>query len=250
MDPAVLREDMVDALEAGEPGVVQSETVGLAMRAVPRRHFLTEGQHPHADTAYRIDGTTAYAPSTVARLLEALAPDAGHKVLIVGVGVGYTAALVAEIVEPVNVTAVDLAGRMVSRARQNLAAAGYDAVLVAQADGANGFPAYAPYDRILVEPAAVSPPRRLLEQLAPTGRLTMPRGAPDPELVAVEDDEVVARFGAMAAPPMLVPGEEAGAIERNRTRREDREFAERAAQRRSGWERDWIDWEDQEAHRR
>ncbi len=243
MDPAVLRDDMVDSLEHEAKGVISSDAVGLAMRTVPRHVFLEETHAAHADREHRIAGTIVFAPSTVARLVEALAPDPNDRALLVGAGVGYTAAVLAEIVGERNVHAIELSGDITRLARRNLADAGYDGVLVSQGDGAHGLGPYAPYDRILVETAVVNPPRRLQDQLAPDGRMVLPLGAGIQELVAVEGDEVVRRFGSIAVEPMLLPGEESGAIERNRTRREDREHAERAAQRRQSLAHEWIDWD-------
>ncbi|MFT4948473.1 MAG: protein-L-isoaspartate(D-aspartate) O-methyltransferase, partial [Natronomonas sp.] len=119
----------------------------------------------------------------------------------------------------------------------------YGAVLVDCCDGAEGLPEYAPYDRILLEAAAVRPPRALLDQLAPDGRLVMPLGAGEQSIAVVDSAGETERLGGCAFAPMLVEGEQATTVERNRTRREDREFAERAARRRKGWELDWIDWD-------
>jgi protein-L-isoaspartate(D-aspartate) O-methyltransferase len=95
-----------------------------------------------------------------------------------------------------------------------------------------------------MEAAAVEPPRALLEQLAPDGRLAMPLGARQQTLAAVEaSGEAVEQFGPVAFRPMLVEGEQATTVERNRTVREDREYAERDAHGRRGWEQDWIDWD-------
>jgi len=163
----------------------------------------------------------------------------------VGAGVGYTAAVLAEIVGEQHVQAIDITRRLVYDARENLARAGYEGVLVDHGDGADGFPDYAPYDRILLEAAAVRPPAALVEQLADGGRLVMPLGTQDQTLVTVEDGEVATELGRVAFRPMLVEGEQADTVERNRMRREDREFAQRDAERRRGWQRDWIDWEDQ-----
>jgi protein-L-isoaspartate(D-aspartate) O-methyltransferase len=243
MDPAVLRADMVDSLEHESKGCVESESVSVAMRAVPREAFVEDDRAAYADRAFERFGTRVLAPSTVGRLLEPLAPAPDDTVLVVGAGVGYTAAAVAEMVGGRNVQAVDITRRVVHEARENLAEAGYGEVLVDRRDGANGLPEYAPYDRILLEAAAVQPPRALLDQLAADGRLVMPLGAHDQSLAVVDADGAVERLGGCAFDPMLVEGEQADTVERNRTVREDREYARRDARRKRGWELDWIDWE-------
>jgi protein-L-isoaspartate(D-aspartate) O-methyltransferase len=243
MDPAVLRDDMVDSLEHESKGCVHSEAVSVAMRTVPRHEFVADDRGAYADRAFERLGTRVLAPSTAGRLLEALAVQPDDDVLVVGAGVGYTAAVVAEIAGERGVQAIDIARRLVYEARENLARAGYDGVLVDRRDGADGLPEYAPYDRILLEAAAVRPPRALLDQLAPEGRLVMPLGAHEQTLAVVDRDGSVERLGSCAFDPMLVEGEQADTVERNRTRREDREFAERDARRRKGWELDWIDWD-------
>lgn len=244
MDAAVLRDDMVDGLEHEVKGVLTSERIGHAMRAVPREPFVGDSRDPYADRAHQVAGSTALSPSTVAKLMEATDPTPGDNCLVVGAGVGYTVAVLAEIVGSTTVQAVELSPSLVRIARSNLAATGYDEVLIEHADGARGLPAYAPYDRILVEPAVVEPPSALLDQLVATGRLVMPRGFGVQELVAIEAGTVADRYGRVSVEPMLVRGEEPGALERNRTAREDQEHAARSATRRGGWERDWIDWED------
>ena len=89
------------------------------------------------------------------------------------------------------------------------------------------------------------PPRPLREQLAPGGRLVLPLGASEQSLTAVDPEgTVVDTRGGVRFTPLLVEGEQAGGIERNRTAREERERAVRAAERRRGWEQEWIDWDD------
>ncbi len=243
MELAVLRDDMVDSLEHESKGCVHSEAVSVAMRAVPRHEFVEDDRAAYADRAFEHLGTRVLAPSTAGRLLGALDPDPGDSVLVVGAGVGYTAAVLAEIAGVRSVQAVDITRRLVYEARENLARAGYGGVLVDCRDGADGLPEYAPYDRVLLEAAAVDPPRALLDQLAPGGRLVMPLGAREQALAVVGPDGDAERLGSCAFDPMLVEGEQADTVERNRTRREDREFAERDARRRKGWELDWVDWD-------
>ncbi|WP_436900836.1 protein-L-isoaspartate O-methyltransferase family protein [Halovenus halobia] len=243
MDPAVLRDDMVDSLVHPSKGCVHSDHVAGAMRTVPRDSFVGDEQTAYADRTQERLGTRVLAPSTAARLLEALNPDEDDSVLVVGAGVGYTTAVLAEIVGGRNVHAIDINRQLVYEARKNLADAGYGEVLVDCRDGADGLPEYAPYDRILLEAAAVRPPAALEEQLADDGQLVMPLGTATQSISVVESDGEVEQLGGCAFNPMLVEGEQANTLERNRTHREDREFAERDAQRRKGWELDWIDWD-------
>ena len=305
MDAAVLRDDMVDSLAHESKGWLSSEALTVAMRTVPREDFVPADFEPYADRDYRHLGTRVLSPSTVARVLEAVDPDPDDSVLVVGAGVGYTAAVLAELVgpasvqavditrrvvyearsnlasagyggvlvdcrdgaaglpeyapydrilveaaavlaelvEPASVQAVDITRRVVYEARSNLASAGYGGVLVDCRDGAAGLPEYAPYDRILVEAAAVRPPEALVSQLAADGRLVMPIGPGTQHLTVVDAGGERTEHGACAFEPLLVDGEQADTLERNRTRREDREFAERAARRRKGWELEWIDWD-------
>ncbi|ELY98430.1 protein-L-isoaspartate(D-aspartate) O-methyltransferase [Natrialba asiatica DSM 12278] len=243
MDPAVLREDMVDGLESPAKDVLQNEAVAVAMRDVPRHEFIDDDRTAYADREHEVLGTRVLAPSTVARLFDALAPTADDSVLVIGAGVGYTAALAAELVGETNVHAVDIARPLVIEARRNLADAGYDGVLVDCRDGADGLPEYAPFDRILLEAAVVSPPRAVVEQLAASGRLVVPQGTQQQRLVAVSADGSRSERGPVSFNPLLVDGEQLGAIERNRMAREDREHARRRAESRRGWEQDWIEWD-------
>ncbi|WP_226005065.1 protein-L-isoaspartate O-methyltransferase family protein [Natrinema salinisoli] len=253
MDPAVLREDMVDGLESPPRDVLADEDLAVAMRDVPRHAFVGDERTAYAERDHEALGTRVLAPSTVARLFEALALEEDGSVLIVGVGVGYTAALAAELVGETNVHAVDISRPLVVEARRNLAEAGYDGVLVDCRDGANGLSEYAPFDRILLEAAAVDPPRALLEQLSDEGRLVFPRGTQQQRLEAVSADGETDTYDPISFAPLLVEGEQSGAVERNRTTREDRERAYRRAESRRGWEQDWIEWEetiDQQSRRK
>ena len=244
MDPAVLREDMVDGLEAAPKNVLVDETVAIAMRDVPRHVFLDDERTAYADREHDALGTRVLSPSTAARLLQALALEDDETVLIVGVGVGYTAAVAAEIVGEANVHAVDISRPLVAYARQALADAGYGGVLVDCRDGANGLPEYAPFDRVLLEAAVVDPPRALCEQLAEGGRLVFPRGTHRQRLAVVSAAGDLEQRDPVFFDPLLVEGEQSAALERNRTTREDHERAQRRAEARRGWEQDWIEWDE------
>ncbi|SFR35439.1 protein-L-isoaspartate O-methyltransferase family protein [Halogeometricum limi] len=242
MDPAVLREDMVDGLEHG---MDVAEPVSLAMRTVPRHEFVDDAPYQNRSSDY--EGSTVLAPADVARLLSALEADPEDDVLVVGAGVGYTAALLAEIVGETHVHAVDIDRTLVYAARSNLQSVGSAAVLVDRRDGADGLPEYAPFDRILVEAAAIAPPKRLVSQLDPDGRLVFPMGGPKQTLVSVDaDGEVVEKHGPVAFEPLLVEGEQRGGPTRNRTMREDAEFdsPDTGYFAKNGWEQEWIDWDE------
>ena len=243
MEYAAVRADMVDSLEHDTKGVVSAEPVGDAMRTVPRHEFVDAEHRAYMDQSFSHRGTTVLAPSVAGRLVQALAPSQGDSVLVVGAGVGYTVALLAEIVGARHVHAVDIDRQVVLDARRNLRQSGYDAVLVDCVDGAAGFPEYAPFDRILLEAAVTEVPQALEEQLVEGGRLVAPRGLGDQRLLAFEDGSVAEDFGPVGFRPLLIDGEQSSAITRNRTAREDREHADRAAQRRAGWEQNWIEWD-------
>ena len=244
MDIAVVRDDMVDGLEQA---MDLDADVAHAMRTVPRHKFVDD--RPYDNSSSEHEGTRVLAPKLAARLLDALAVDGDEEVLVVGAGVGYTAAVLAELVDSHRVHAVDIVRSVVYDARRNLARAGYDGVLVDCRDGADGLPEYAPYDRVLVEAGAVRPPRRLLGQLTPDGRLVMPLGGggSSQRLVALADDgadgEVVGEFGPVAFRPLLIDGEQRRSP-RNRTEREDAEFARQGYFAPTGWEQEWIDWDE------
>ena len=268
MDEAALRADMIEGLEhqIGEP---LGASVLAALQSVPRETFVEDA--PYANRASEEGRSRALAPSTVARMLTAIDAAEGDDVLVVGAGIGYTVAALAEIAGVRHVHAVDIDRKAVITARSNLAEAGYDAVLVDRRDGAGGLPEYAPYDRILVEAAVVTPPRALRDQLADGGRIVYPRGTAEQTIAAIEpageeaaigngggvenqtgvdgtdpapDGFVtIEKAGPVRLDPMLVDGEQAG-VERNRTRREDAEIERQGHFARTGWEQEWIDWDD------
>ena len=245
MEFAAVRDDMVDSLEHDTKRVVSEAPVGDAMRTVPRHEFVDADHRAYMDQPFTHRGSTVLAPSIAGRLVQALAPEPEDSVLVVGAGVGYTVAVLAEIVGARHVQAVDISRDLVLDARRNLRTAGYEAVLVDCRDGADGFPEYAPFDRILLEAAVAEIPHALQAQLAADGRIVAPRGQADQRLVAVEADGTTTDFGPVGFKPLLIDGEQPDSVTRNRTQREDREHAVRAAERRRGWEQDWIEWDQQ-----
>lgn len=179
-----LGEEMVDAYARERDRMVeqQIEARGLddprvlaAMRRVPRHRFVPPDQRPHAyeDRALPIGhGQTISQPYVVAAMtsLARLGPE--DRVLEVGTGSGYQAAVLAELVR--EVYSIEIVEPLAREARETLAALGYDRVRVRAGDGYRGWPEAAPFDAILVTAAAPRVPPALLEQLAPGGRLVIP----------------------------------------------------------------------------
>src|SRR5262249_26413947 len=121
-------------------------------------------------------GQTISQPFMVARICEALALRGSEKVLDVGTGSGYQAAVLAELAA--EVVTVERLPSLAGRARGTLVGAGYERVEVGVGDGSEGVPEHAPYDAIAVAAAAPSLPRSLYDQLRPRGRLVVPVGGP------------------------------------------------------------------------
>ncbi len=158
---------------------VRDEAVLHAMRTVPRHLFVPEGLR---DQAYRDrplpigSGQTISQPYVVAAMTEALAVGAGDRVLEVGTGCGYQAAVLAEVASEVHT--VELLPELAQEAAERLARYGYRTVQVHVGDGSAGWPGAAPYDGILVACGATHVPPALLEQLRPGRRLVLPVGSP------------------------------------------------------------------------
>lgn len=187
-DTQALRDQLVEKLRAGDH--VRSERVARAFRAVPRHVFLPhlEPEQAYRDEAFPIkygsDGrpiSSSSQPAIMARMLEQLDVEPGHRVLEIGAGTGYNAALLACLVgETGSVVTVDIDADLVVGAREHLAAHGLSTVTVACGDGGLGWPPQAPYDRIIVTVGAWDLASAWTQQLVPTGRLVVPldlRGA-------------------------------------------------------------------------
>jgi protein-L-isoaspartate(D-aspartate) O-methyltransferase len=175
------RARMVDALVAS--GRVRSTGVEEALRAVPRHLFLPDRTPAaaYADEAVAVqfvDGvatSSASQPSMMAIMLEQLGLAPGQRVLEIGAGTGYNAALMARIVGPAgSVTSLDIDLDLVASAAGHLAAAGIGGIALVCADGALGYPPAAPYDRIALTVGAADVRPEWVAQLAPGGRLLVP----------------------------------------------------------------------------
>ncbi|HKH31813.1 MAG TPA: protein-L-isoaspartate(D-aspartate) O-methyltransferase [Gaiellaceae bacterium] len=156
---------------------VQDERVLSAMARVPRELFLPEDVRERAydDAALPIGGgQTMSQPYIVAKMSELLSLGGDERVLDVGTGSGYHAAVLAELAG--DVVTIERVPALAERARAALAAAGYDDVDVRVGDGTLGVPDRAPYDAIAVAAAAPVLPESLYEQLKLGGRIVVPVG--------------------------------------------------------------------------
>jgi len=158
---------------------IEDEEVLRALGRVPRELFVPEAERRRAyeDAALPIGhDQTISQPYMVAVIVEALAVRPGLRVLDVGAGSGYQAAVLAE--RGAEVVAIERIPELAEQARANLAATGYERVDVVVGDGTLGWAERAPYDGIAVAAAAPALPQTLYEQLRPGGRLVVPVGGP------------------------------------------------------------------------
>jgi protein-L-isoaspartate(D-aspartate) O-methyltransferase len=159
---------------AARPGVLE------AMAAVPRERFVPAGSKHRAydDAALALAcGQTISQPFMVALMTSLLHPQAHHRLLEIGTGSGYQAAVLGELVHEVHT--LEVVPELAASAAERLRMLGYDNVHVHDADGTGGWPERAPYDGILVACGSESIPLSLVEQLAPHGHLVIPIGMRD-----------------------------------------------------------------------
>ncbi|MGC2459910.1 MAG: protein-L-isoaspartate(D-aspartate) O-methyltransferase [Steroidobacteraceae bacterium] len=174
-DFARLRDLMIDRQIAGRG--VRSQLVLDAMRSVPREAFLPENlwEFAYEDSPLPIEeDQTISQPYIVAMMIEALALKGGEKVLEVGTGSGYAAAVLAQIAG--SVYTVERIGQLAEKSATKLAELGYGNVHVLHADGTRGWPDHAPYDAIVVAAGGPDVPESLKAQLKIGGRLVIPVG--------------------------------------------------------------------------
>ena len=149
-----------------------------AMKSVPRELFVPAGARSGAydDTPLAIgSGQTISQPYIVAYMTEALGVQSAHKVLEVGTGSGYQAAVLGMLAR--EVYTIEIVPALARGAADVLRELGYRNVHVREGDGYAGWPEHAPFDRIMVTAAPDEIPKPLIEQLAPGGRLVIPVGA-------------------------------------------------------------------------
>ncbi len=179
-----MRLDMVDR-QIDARGIDSPEVL-RAMRKVPRHKLVPEKYRTmaYSDTPLPIGkGQTISQPYIVAFMTEALDPGPDDKVLEIGTGSGYQAAVLAEIVD--SVFTIEIFEELADTARARLHRLGYDNVVVRHGDGYQGWAAHAPYDAIIVTCSPHNIPTPLKEQLAEGGRMIIPVGEGDSQYLVL-----------------------------------------------------------------
>jgi protein-L-isoaspartate(D-aspartate) O-methyltransferase len=178
LDFELARRDMVARQIRGRD--IRSESVLEAMESVPRHLFVPP---EHAAEAYRDtplpigEGQTISQPFMVAAMAAALQLRGQERILEVGAGSGYQAAVLSCLAR--SIIAIEAHHELATTARERLAQLGYGNVRIEEGDGSQGWPSEAPYDAILVTAAAPAVPQPLLDELAEGGRLVLPIGPAD-----------------------------------------------------------------------
>jgi protein-L-isoaspartate(D-aspartate) O-methyltransferase len=174
-----------------EPRGIKNPAVIKAMRETPRHLFVPQSVRSQAYEDHPLaigHGQTISQPSLVAMMTDLLDPAPGHRVLEIGTGSGYQAAILARLVKEVyTIEIVEPLGRAAQRLLQSQ---GHHNVQVRIGDGYRGWPEMAPFDRIILTAAPPEVPRALLDQLQPGGKLVAPVGRTpfDQELVLITKD--------------------------------------------------------------
>jgi protein-L-isoaspartate(D-aspartate) O-methyltransferase len=204
---AILRRHMVEIVEMHFD--LASDELGMdtldpalrrAMLTVPRHIFVPS---TIAALAYQ-DGPlpigfdkTISQPFIGALMLQLAGVAAGSRVLEIGTGLGYQAAVMAEM--DADVFSVEVVEEFAEAAESRFSALGY-AVKVKIGDGSRGWPEHSPYDRVIVTAAAAEPPQELIDELAIGGRMVIPLGGQDVQMLSVVEKD---RSGAATTRPIM-----------------------------------------------
>jgi protein-L-isoaspartate(D-aspartate) O-methyltransferase len=169
---------------------VRDARVLAALRRVPRHELVPEREREAAyeDKPLPIGrGQTISQPFVVAAMTQALGLSGGERVLEIGTGSGYQAAVLASICK--QVYTIELEPELAARAKADLARLGYANVEVRQGDGFRGWPEHAPFDAVIVTAAPAEVPQPLIDQLAVGGRLVIPVGGDEQHLLLLRKTE-------------------------------------------------------------
>ncbi|MCX6811239.1 MAG: protein-L-isoaspartate O-methyltransferase [Candidatus Berkelbacteria bacterium] len=195
-------EELVDYLVG--TGVLKSLNIIRAISKVDRKDFVVEESKSFAydDSAISIGyGQTISQPTTVAFMIEQLAPEVGDKVLDIGYGSGWTTAILASIVgEEGRIFAFEIIPILKRFGERNVRTYKFENVNFIEGDGSKGLPREAPFDRILVSAAAPSVPLTLKEQLKIGGKLVIPVGRGSQAMYVIE------RIGEKTYKKKRIPG--------------------------------------------
>jgi protein-L-isoaspartate(D-aspartate) O-methyltransferase len=170
-----LRRAMVEQ-QVRQHGIVESEVVA-AMEQVPRHMFVPDALKAQAYTDQPLvlgPGRTIYQPYVVALMAELLKLKHGDKVLEIGTGTGYQAAVLSRIAREVD--SIEIVEPIANQAKKLLSALGYHNIIVLAGDGYQGWPEKAPFDAILLSAAPKTIPKALLQQLRVGGKMVVPVG--------------------------------------------------------------------------
>lgn len=188
---------------------ISSQNVKDALGRVPRRYFVPQEYQDQAqeDKALAIGfGQTISQPFIVALMSQYAEVQKGSRVLEIGTGSGYQAAVLSEL--GADVYTVEIIPELSERARRTLYALGYEDVRLKVGDGAAGWSEHAPYDAIIVTAASPSIPEKLIEQLSPRGRMLIPveeEGEKNEQLLLISrngDSLTTKRLGAVRFVPL------------------------------------------------
>jgi protein-L-isoaspartate(D-aspartate) O-methyltransferase len=175
-DFAELRERMIERQIAARG--IRDPALLDAFRQVPREEFVSSeyGRQVYGDHPLPIEaGQTISQPYIVALMIEAAGIKPGDRVLEVGAGSGYAAAVMSRIAD--EVIAIERKPELVAVATERMKRLGYDNVTIVEGDGSRGWPGGAPYDAILAAASGSHVPQPLIDQLVEGGRLVMPVGS-------------------------------------------------------------------------
>jgi protein-L-isoaspartate(D-aspartate) O-methyltransferase len=183
---------------------IRNPDILRAMRATPRHLFVPNAVQAEAYDDYPLPigyGATISQPYIVALMTELLGPAKQQRVLEIGTGSGYQAAVLAHLVS--RVYSVEIVPELAESAQKTLNALGYSDVLIRQGDGYEGWPEHAPFDRILVTAAPPEVPKALIEQLAIGGRLVAPTGPGCVQELIVVDKKPDGTFKRSSGPLVM-----------------------------------------------
>ena len=167
-------------------GIVKNQELIKAFKKIKREDFVLNKEEAYLDIALPIiKGQTISQPSTIMIMLESLELKKEDKVLEIGAGSGYNAALIAEVVKPATVYTTEIIPELVEFAKNNLKKAKITNVKVLNTDGSKGLLKYSPYSKIIVTAACPEIPQPLISQLKNNGILVAPVGSYSQEMLKI-----------------------------------------------------------------